>query len=89
MLTTRFAALVAVVSHIGVHAGTGGITVCPPFALSLLLSSLELIGTKVYEPSKRALLGSASHLCKSAPTAVERIWQTLDSHGQIMALVFR
>jgi len=32
--------------------------------LSLLLSSLELRDTKVYEPSIRALLGSALHFCE-------------------------
>jgi len=31
---------------------------------SVLLSSLELIDTKVYEPSVRALLGTASHFCE-------------------------
>jgi len=31
---------------------------------SLLLSSLELRDTKVYEPQMRALLGTASHFCK-------------------------
>ena len=31
---------------------------------SLLLSSLELSGTKVYEPQIRALLGTASHFCE-------------------------
>ena len=31
---------------------------------SLLLSSLELSDTQVYEPSIRALLGTASHLCE-------------------------
>jgi len=36
---------------------------CPPSS-SLLLSSLELSGTKVYEPQIRALLGTASHLCE-------------------------
>ena len=32
---------------------------------SLLLSSLELIDTKVYEPQIRALLGTASHSCEA------------------------
>ena len=32
--------------------------------LSLLLSSLELRDTKVYEPQIRALLGTASHFCQ-------------------------
>ena len=31
---------------------------------SLLLSSLELSGTKVYEPKIRALLGTAAHFCQ-------------------------
>ena len=31
---------------------------------SLLLSSLELSDTKVYEPQIRALLGTASHFCE-------------------------
>ena len=31
---------------------------------SLLLSSLELIDTKAYEPQIRALLGTASQFCK-------------------------
>jgi len=34
------------------------------FSSSLLLSSLELSDTKVYEPELRALLGSAAHFCK-------------------------
>jgi len=34
-----------------------------PEPSSLLLSSLELNDTKVYEPSVRALLGTASHFC--------------------------
>jgi len=34
------------------------------FSSSLLLSSLELSDTKVYEPHIRALLGTASHFCE-------------------------
>ena len=34
------------------------------FSSSLLLSSLELSDTKVYEPYIRALLGTAAHICK-------------------------
>ena len=33
-------------------------------SFSLLLSSLELSDTKVYEPQMRALLGTASHFCE-------------------------
>jgi len=33
-------------------------------SFSVLLSSLELSDTKVYEPQIRALLGTASHLCE-------------------------
>ena len=33
------------------------------FSLSLLLSSLELSDTNVYEPYIRALLGTGSHFC--------------------------
>jgi len=33
------------------------------FFSSLLLSSLELSDTKVYEPRIRALLGTSSHFC--------------------------
>jgi len=40
----------------GEHAGLS--------SSSLLLSSLELSDTKVYEPSIRALLGTASHFCE-------------------------
>jgi len=35
-----------------------------PSSSALLLSSLELSDTKVYEPSIRALLGTASHFCE-------------------------
>jgi len=35
-----------------------------PSSPSLLLSSLELSDTQVYEPSVRALLGTASHFCE-------------------------
>jgi len=34
------------------------------FSSSLLLSSLELSDTKVYEPYIRARLGTAAHLCE-------------------------
>jgi len=34
------------------------------FFSSLLLSSLELSDTQVYEPQTRALLGTASHFCE-------------------------
>ena len=37
---------------------------CPSFSSSLLLASLELSDTKVYEPSIGALLGTASHFCE-------------------------
>ena len=40
----------------------GGKKVCF-ISSSLLLSSLELRDTKVYEPYIRALLGTASHFC--------------------------
>ena len=36
----------------------------PPLLSSVLLSSLELRDTKVYEPQIRALLGTASHFCE-------------------------
>ena len=36
----------------------------PVSSSSLLLSSLELSDTKVYEPQIRALLGTASHFCR-------------------------
>ena len=36
----------------------------PSSSSSLLLSSLELSDTQVYEPSIRALLGTASHFCE-------------------------
>ena len=32
---------------------------------SLLLSSLELSDTEVYEPERRALLGTGSHFCET------------------------
>ena len=35
-----------------------------PSSSSLLLSSLELSDTTVYEPPIRALLGTASHFCQ-------------------------
>ena len=38
--------------------------VLPPPSSSLLLSSLELSNTQVYEPWIRTLLGTASHLCE-------------------------
>jgi hypothetical protein len=34
------------------------------FSTSFLLSSLELSDVQVYEPSIRALLGTASHFCE-------------------------
>ena len=34
--------------------------------LSLLLSSLELSDTTIYEPEIRAFLGAASHFCEEA-----------------------
>jgi len=37
-------------------------------SLSVLLSSLELSDTKVYEPSMRARLGTAAHFCAPSPT---------------------
>jgi len=43
------------------------------FSSSLLLSSLELGDTKVYEPYIRALLGTASHFCE----VVVLKWDTL------------
>ena len=36
----------------------------PIFSSSLLLSSLELSDTKVYEPQTRALLGTGSYFCE-------------------------
>ena len=35
-----------------------------PSSSSLLLSSLELSDTKVYQPLVRALLGTAAHFCQ-------------------------
>ena len=35
------------------------------FFSSLLLSSLELSDTKVYEPQMRARLGTAAHFCEA------------------------
>ena len=50
----------------GVLDGLGleGVGVEVSLSLSLLLSSLELSDTHVYEPYIRALLGTAAHLCK-------------------------
>ena len=46
---------------------------------SLLLLSLELSDTTIYEPQIRALLGTASHFCEAvvvSPQAIPRkIWQ--------------
>ena len=39
-------------------------TVPPSLLTTLLLSSLELSDTKVYEPQIRALLGTASRFCE-------------------------
>jgi len=39
---------------------------------SLLISSLGLSDTKVYEPQIRARLGTASHFCKAADLVGER-----------------
>ena len=69
-------------------------------ASSLLLSSLELSDTTVYESYIRALFGTASHFCEklldvatevaatapTQPSAVEKIWHTSDSQGQNLAL---
>ena len=49
---------------------------------SLLLSSLELSDTKVYEPSIRARLGTAAHFCevvvlKLRTVPIGLMWHTL------------
>ena len=44
---------------------------------SLLLSSLELIDTQVYEPYTRALLGTASHFCEGRGGAGVRLKTSL------------
>ena len=45
------------------------------FSSFLLLSSLELRDTPVYEPEIRARLGTTAHFCKLVVlTAAERIW---------------
>ena len=47
---------------------------CTPrfFSSSLLLSSLELSATKVYEPYTRALLGTAAHFFKAVEASRAR-----------------
>jgi len=40
---------------------------------ALLLSSLELSDTQVYEPEIRALLGTASHFCEGGQPVVELV----------------
>ena len=52
---------------VGPGGHRGGLTHRDPRAglsLSLLLSSLKLSDTEVYEPPLRALLGTASHFCE-------------------------
>ena len=44
----------------------------PTVSSSLLLSSLELSDTQVYEPQIRALLGTASHFCKVVVLKLKR-----------------
>ena len=44
--------------------GRGGASNGGDSSSSLLLSSLKLSDTKVYEPQIRALLGTASHYCE-------------------------
>jgi len=41
-----------------------------PLSSSVLLSSLELSDTKVYEPEIRALLGTASHFSEALATGI-------------------
>ena len=41
---------------------------------SVLLSSLELSDTKVYEPQTRALLGTASHFCEVVVLKLRTAW---------------
>jgi len=75
----------------------------PSFSFSsLLLSSLELSDTTVYEPEIRARLGTAAHFCEvvalpPAPTLVARCDADLKrpplsewpfNHVQILALGF-
>ena len=49
------------------------------FSSPLLLSSLELVDTNVYEPYMRALLGIAVHFCKAVvvyqvTSTLIRVW---------------
>ena len=68
----------------------GTCCLCSRFtASSLLLSSLELSDTKVYEPYIRALLGTASHFCEGGVPQVtgsvqvmSLVTQTVLSSGQ-------
>ena len=62
--------------------GIGGCQAARPSSSSLLLSSLELSDTTIYEPEIRALLGT------SGKTAVERTRYILDRQDQIMFLPF-
>ena len=45
---------------------------------SLLLASLELSDTHVYELEVRAFLGTASHFCEGPPTTRDRLEQLFD-----------
>ena len=48
----------------GVYQGGGGGVLRQPSSSVLLLSSLEMSDTHVYEPLIRTLLGTASHFCE-------------------------
>jgi len=56
------------------------------FSSSSLLSSLELSDTKVYAPSKRALLGTASHPPPAFCHALDLYWRSLESGTQVKAV---
>jgi len=49
----------------------------PPSSSSLLLSSLELRDTKVYEPEIRARLGTAAHFCEVVEVEVRHLPPTV------------
>ena len=54
---------------------------------SLLLSSLESSDTKVYEPSLRARLGTASHFCEVVVLEFSISWPPTDIKSSTMALI--